>query len=234
DGGARLEIAVLDTGRGVAPDRCEAIFEPFAQVDAATERTHGGTGLGLSISRELARGLGGDLTAEPRPGGGSAFRLSVALDAPVQHAPDAPTRSPQPASPQPQPATSQSPRTGDGRRLLAADDDEIGRKFLALALGKAGFAVETVADGAEALAKATAPGADYAAILLDMQMPVMDGLAAAAAMRDAGLTTPILAITGGAKDADRDACLTAGCTAHFPKPFRPADLRDAVCDLLSE
>ena len=248
-----LEFAVSDTGCGIAADQLERLFDPFEQADASTTRKFGGTGLGLSISRRLAERMGGTLTAESEPGAGATFHLRVpAPPAPVApfagpliaEAPVSPlAREPRRVAP-PEPRPKPPPKPLVGRRVLLAEDIEDSRRLITFLLQKAGAEVEAVGDGRAAVDRVFPPRAaddraadDRAAgpseggfdvILMDMQMPVLDGYGAARELRDRGYDGPIVALTAHAMDGDAAACLTAGCDAYAAKPIGREDLVNCV------
>ena len=234
---ATLRVSIADTGGGIAADDLDRIFKPFEQTEEG-ERTAGGTGLGLAISREFAALLGGSLTAESAVGRGSTFRLEVDAGpadriALREQPADGPAAGDLvgPAAPTPE----APPHAGGRRRLtklppcrvLVADDGEANRKLLDLALRRAGAEVVCVADGKAAVdavfpdgdGGGAAPAAPFDAALLDVQMPVMDGLAATRELRRRGYAGPIFAVTAQALAGDADRCRAAGCTDHIPKPL---------------
>ena len=219
---AQLRIAVRDTGCGIDAEKVESIFLPFVQADSSITRKHGGTGLGLTISRRLARMLGGDLTVTSVPGQGSTFTLSI----------DAPLSSHQTSEPGGDYITSDAPQ-GDAsvvdlksRRILLVDDSDTNREIASLILGDVGAIVTTAEDGRAAIQLALSR--EFDVILLDMQMPIMDGYQAARELRRRGITIPIVALTAHAMTgADRE-CLDAGCTSYLAKPISVDRLLDAI------
>ena len=266
DGTSRFAVEVHDTGEGIAADKLGLIFDPFRQADASVTRRHGGTGLGLAISRRIAEQLGGTLTAASRAGWGSVFRLEVDAGdlsgAAWLDAGRRPNEAVRPTAADPvDPAVplcggsgGAAPGTLAGRpsgdvprqfpdaRVLLVDDGETNRRLFRTVLARAGVApVEAAngADGSDLALAAAAAGEAFDLILMDMQMPVMDGYAAAARLRAARLTTaagvptPIVALTAHAMTGDRDRCLGAGCTDYLSKPVRPADLLALVDSLLT-
>jgi len=203
---ARIRVEVHDTGIGIPADQREFIFESFHQADASPARRHGGTGLGLSISRRLARRLGGDLHYVPAQGGGSIFVLEVTeLAQPSEDGAGEPASAPVPLD--------------RPLRLLLAEDNADSRRLIAFNLTEAGHQVEDVSDGESALAAFESAAVPFDAVLLDMQMPKIDGFDVARRLRAQGHAVPILAITAHAFPGDREECLAAGCSDYLAKPF---------------
>ncbi len=217
DGGILVRFEVRDTGIGVAADRLEVLFQPFAQLDTATTRRFGGTGLGLAITRRLARQMGGDTGVESVPGAGSTFWFTARLR---RGAPAAPFVAPASDGT----AESQLRRRHHGARLLLAEDDPVNREVALALLTDVGLVVDIATDGNEAVAKGADAG--YDAILMDMQMPGMDGLEATRALRAAPgcRLVPVIAITANAFDDDRRRCFDAGMSDFVAKPVDPRDL----------
>jgi signal transduction histidine kinase/ActR/RegA family two-component response regulator len=219
--GPLLAIDVVDTGIGLSEADQVRIFEAFAQADATLARRHGGSGLGLTISRALARLLGGDLTVSSAQGRGSVFRASIAtgslegvgmLDAPQAI-----------ASPEPLPAVAYAREPEPLRaRVLLAEDGADNQVLISLVLRRAGLEVEIACDGqiaCEMVVAASERGEPFDLIVMDMQMPLMTGYEAAAALRRDGFATPILALTAQAMAGDRERCLAAGCDEYLSKPI---------------
>ena len=225
DTGPRLEFDVSDSGLGMTSDQADKLFQPFAQADTSTTRKFGGTGLGLTISKRLAEALGGDVRVVwTEPGAGSCFRLTVAtgpLDAiPLVAAPRA-QAAPQQAAPA---TTATPPLTG---RVLLAEDGPDNQRLIAHLLKKAGATVTVVENGALAVDAALAAdheGTPFDLILMDMQMPVMDGYTATSTLRERGYRGAIVALTAHAMAADRQKCLDAGCDDYATKPIDRAQL----------
>lgn len=209
---SRLLVEVEDTGCGIPQDRLDQVFDSFEQADVGTTRRYGGTGLGLAISRRLAALMEGGLEVESLPGRGSLFRFEG--------------RFPAIAATAPQPTTEAAEAGGlEGLEVLAAEDHPVNRRILALLLEPLGCRLTVVENGAEAVAAASARPFDV--ILLDMQMPVMDGLDAARAIRSTPgpcRATPIVALTANALDVHRQAWLAVGAAGFLTKPIDAAAL----------
>jgi signal transduction histidine kinase/sensor domain CHASE-containing protein len=211
-----LQFAVFDTGIGLAPQQIAGLFQPFTQADASTTRRYGGTGLGLTISKRLTQMLGGDLVVESVPGEGSCFMATVEVDG-VPDATLSPRRDPRPMELAPSPGLERL----RGRVLLAEDGPD-NQRLISFLLRRFGLDVETAENGRIAVEKAIAArdsGSSFDAILMDMQMPEMDGYAATAHLRAGGFTMPILALTANAMPGDRERSLQAGCDDFASKPI---------------
>ncbi|HYC67951.1 ATP-binding protein [Brevundimonas sp.] len=215
--GVRLSVAVSDTGCGIPAGRLAQVFNSFEQADVGTTRRHGGTGLGLSISRKLAEIMGGDLTVSSVEGQGSTFTLSLPMQA-VEGEAARPERQIEVAG------------SLQGRSILAADDHEVNRRILTLLLEPHGCRLTLVENGAEALEAASREPFD--AILMDMQMPVMDGLEATRRIRQGVVNggTPVIALTANALDVHRAAWDAAGVHAFLTKPIDPVMLAGTLAE----
>ncbi|MEZ6318630.1 MAG: PAS domain-containing protein [Phycisphaerales bacterium] len=209
---SQIAIDVEDTGIGMSPDFVGRLFEPFTQADDSSTRSHAGTGLGLAISRRLARLLGGELVCHrSSPNEGTVMRLRL---------PNLPVL---PRTSAPAPEAPRLPADLACRVLLAEDGPDNARLLIHL-LTSAGATVDHAADGREAIDRALGRGSDYDLILMDMQMPELDGYGAAAELRARGYTRPIIALTAHAMPEDRDRCLAAGCDDFLTKPVPRGEL----------
>ncbi len=213
-----LEVAVEDSGEGVAPGRRNAIFDAFTQGDASSTRRHGGTGLGLAICRDLVQLMGGEIGHEPRQGGGSIFHFTMVVDPAPRQEPVSP-EAPGPAPPTAAAPEPDGPWDPSAHRILIVEDNALNQRVVALLLKKWGYDFDIAENGR--IAVTAHARARYGAILMDCQMPEMDGFAATAAIRNqepAGRRIPIIALTAGAFMADRQCCLDAGMDDYLTKP----------------
>ncbi|GGC67373.1 7TM diverse intracellular signaling domain-containing protein [Marinobacter halophilus] len=208
-----LYARVVDTGIGIKPEQLERLFDPFAQASAAISRQYGGTGLGLSISRRLAELLGGSIRVASTYGEGSEFEVSIrtgGLDE-VRFLRDASELHQRRRS---IPMVMAPTLRG---RILCAEDNDVNRRLVSLMVGRTGAELVHVSNGAEALECASRERFDL--ILMDIQMPVMNGRDATAALREAGVNTPIIALTANVMTEDIADYRLAGCNEHLAKPI---------------
>jgi len=223
-------IEVHDTGIGIPADRIESMFEPFTQADASITRRFGGTGLGLTISRNFARAMGGDIVAASQPGKGSVLTLTFrtgSLDGvPLLDGAAVLSEADAAGAAQARGAGWDIPPS----RLLVVDDGPENRELLSLVLAEQGLWVEEAENGQVAVDKVAQAGFDL--ILMDMQMPVLDGFAATRLLRQRGVTTPIVALTANAMTGFEQEVLQAGCTAYVTKPVDIDVLLAKLAELL--
>jgi len=216
-----LRFAVQDSGIGISPTDAARLFTSFTQLDTTPSKAYGGTGLGLAISKELAELLGGTIGVLSNTGEGSIFwftiRCQVLAEVPVAAAP-APLPLP--------PATA----TTQGPRILLVDDNVINQKVAARLLAKLHCQVDVASDGYEAIARATAPGAAYQLILMDIQMPGLDGIAATQVIKDrlGKASPPIVAMTAYSMPDDAARFVEAGLDDYLAKPVKHQQLAQAL------
>jgi PAS domain S-box-containing protein len=219
----RLRIEVRDTGIGVDASAHAALFEPFAQADSSTTRRFGGSGLGLSICRELAQLMGGAVGVDSEPGRGSLFWVELRLPLDPKQAQAAPVAAPRPLH---------------GLKVLVAEDNEVNQMVAAALLERLGASVRVAHDGREAVALATAADTDggFDAVLMDLHMPVQDGLAAARELRADPRTAHLnlIACTAAALDQERQDARDAGMDEFLVKPLSEGDLLRALQPLMSQ
>jgi len=216
---ARMVYRVTDTGIGIAPDHLRHLFDAFQQADTSTTRRFGGTGLGLAISRRLAELMGGTVQVRSELGAGSVFELRL----PWLPAADGPRQL------QPEPAWDQQPRRLQGVRVLVAEDNEVNQLVLERALEMEGAAATIVGDGRQAVNRVLADGRDaYDVVLMDIQMPEMDGYEATRRILELAPDLPVIGQTAHAMLDERRECLAAGMVDHIAKPLDFRQLADMI------
>ena len=226
----QLTVDVIDTGIGIPEGTRDKIFDPFVQADTSVTRKFGGTGLGLAISRRFAEALGGELTVQSELGQGSTFTFTIdpgPLDGvrTIQASEiKQTTRQPVVANT----ITGQLP----GVRVLVVDDGDSNRKLISLVLGRAGAIVQGARHGKEAVDIVSRSPVDL--VLMDMQMPVMDGYTATRLLREQGFQDPIIALTADAMKGTEGKCRESGCTSFLTKPIDMDKLVNALTDVLRE
>ncbi|MFU8830261.1 MAG: response regulator, partial [Phycisphaerales bacterium] len=221
---------------GMNEDQLGCVFKPFCQADESTTRVFGGTGLGLPIARSLAEKLGGSLVARSEPGAGSTFVVRIGVE--------------ERAAGDEQEVSAVGKRETDGSasrsgvvparlhgHVLLVEDGPDNQRLITHILRRSGLTVEVAENGllgsdrALAAARSTVP---FDLVLMDMQMPVMDGYTATRRLRESGFETPIVALTANAMSEDRDRCLAAGCTEYVSKPVDVPALLGLIGSLLGE
>ena len=230
-GAGNVWIQVADTGIGIRPEAMPLLFRSFSQADSSTTRRFGGTGLGLAIAKELAGLMGGDIRPESTPGKGSVFTFSMPLRPALGHV-SVEDPAGRPAAMQPRPASPAHGSAFSGVRVLLAEDNPINQTLALAMLERLGCEIVDVDDGCKALAASQKQVFD--AILMDCQMPVMDGfeatrrIRASEAARPDGGRVPIIAVTANAIEGDRERCMAAGMDDFVSKPFEMEDLARAL------
>jgi CheY-like chemotaxis protein len=216
DAHARILLEVADTGIGMSPEEISSLFQPFSQASMTTSRTHGGTGLGLALSQRLAEAMGGRITVRSRPGSGSVFSLGLRLGRGLGPG----------GQGEPSPAAD-TPRNFGAASILLVEDDPLNAEVVRELLFAVGLSLRLARNGREAvnlLAEAGPKAFDL--VLMDLQMPLLDGLAATREIRamPGFATLPIVALTAHALEHERQACLAAGMNDHVAKPFEVSRL----------
>lgn len=226
--GAGLQVKICDSGIGIPESALPLVFEPFSQVDESHTRRFGGSGLGLAIVRQLSRSLGGDIGVTSAPGQGSTFTLTiqVGVDSGSTYV------LPEEALAAVEQKSLKLPAIKATGRVLVVDDNQVNRLLVMRILGRAGFEVSEAENGKEAL-DCCVNDNPFDLVVLDMQMPVMDGFEATAALRERGYRGPVLALTANVMADDRRRCLLAGCDDFLGKPVRAKQLLNACVRLMT-
>jgi signal transduction histidine kinase/CheY-like chemotaxis protein len=213
-------IEVRDTGAGIPPDKVSQIFEKFTQADSSITRKYGGTGLGLAITRRLVDIHGGQIRVDSELGKGSTFLVVIPFES-TQVAAATYSLTAQPVAAEP---------GGKSARLLLVEDNLVNQKVVLAMLRKKGYRIDIANDGQEALAKLETSNTPYDLVLMDVQMPVLDGLEATRLIRSdpRWVRLPVVAMTAHAMTGDRERCLQAGMNGYISKPVQPAHLISTV------
>jgi len=228
-----VRLEVEDQGIGLTPAQQERLFQAFSQADESTTRKFGGTGLGLAISKRLAAMMGGEIGVDSKPDVGSTFWITATLGRALDADQDVALAAPAPEQ-EASAADQLLARECGGMRVLLVEDDPVNQEVAGELLRAVGLQVDVVGDGHQALLRLCTSeqliGDDYALILMDMQMPVMDGIEATELIRQlpGRETLPIVAMTANAFAEDRQRCLAAGMDDHLAKPVNPKKLYEAL------
>ncbi len=226
-----LRFDVIDTGVGIAAEQIPNLFDPFTQADSSTSRKFGGTGLGLAISKRLAEMLGGDIAVSSRPGRGSTFSLTIDTgplddirlvdqDRVANHDSIEKTG-----------AATAKDISLDGCQILLAEDGPDNQRLVSFVLTKAGAEVSLAENGqiaVEMVLEADREGCPFDLVLMDMQMPILDGYEATHQLRQSGCKIPIIALTANTMAGDREKCLAAGCDDFASKPIDRTQLFETI------
>jgi len=216
DGKCNLHFAVRDTGIGIPKDRMDRLFQSFSQVDMSTTRKYGGTGLGLAISKRLVEIMGGRIWAESKPSRGSVFHFTLPVDVSSDRLPKTAVAPSQPKS-----------NAHANMRILMAEDNAVNQKVMIKMLERLGYRADVAADGTEVLKMLELQAYDL--VLMDIQMPEMDGLEATREIRQRWPLWPkIVALTAYALEGDKEKCLDAGMDGYIAKPVKMDDLKAAL------
>jgi len=228
-----LRISIIDTGIGFEPERMEALFSPFTQADGSVTRSYGGTGLGLAISRSLVQLMGGFITAEGRPGNGATFVVTLPVKKVISSANASAVTLPTEVETSGVPLKPVSPITAPvdaGCSVLLVEDHEINRKLAQILLERMGYRCAMVNDGQQALERLALEHFDV--VLMDVMMPVLDGLSALRELRTResllGLRTPVLMVTAHAMTGDKERFLAAGADGYVSKPLSQEALKKEI------
>ncbi len=224
NGSPQLKFDVIDTGVGIPPDKQEKIFDAFTQADQSTSRKYGGTGLGLAICKNLAHLMGGTITLQSCPGKGSTFSLYVPIQKTTGQTRFVP-KHPQQQEADPIPLQ----KTLSGC-VLIAEDSKPNQTLIRILLEKMGLQTVIVEDGKQAVEMACSRHFDL--ILMDIQMPVMNGYEATAEIKRRGISTPVIATTANVMEDDNIKCLQAGCDSYISKPIDRTKLQNMISEYL--
>lgn len=232
----QLRFDIIDTGIGIDEQYAQMLFQPFTQADGSMTRKHGGTGLGLAISKRLVELLGGEISVSSQPGKGSTFSFTIKTgsleNVPLIEGNNAPVSKKKKTSSKRDPLSDSPLRN---LHILVTEDGIDNQRLISFILKKAGAKVSLAENGQIAIDQVTAAiqdGAPFDAILMDMQMPVLDGYSATQQLRDMDFHGPIIALTAHALSGDRQKCIDAGCDDYLSKPIDRRKLIDVVASYL--
>jgi len=232
---ATVRFTVTDAGIGIRPDQLATLFHPFTQADTSTTRKYGGTGLGLAISQQLVELMRGTLGVDSHEGQGSAFSFTAVFELATEEAADShqPLASHRPQQEESSVARNRTGPLGQGARILVAEDNPVNREVALGLLRKLGYQPSAVANGSEAVEAVRHGGYDL--VLMDCEMPVMDGFDATRSIRGSDRPNmPIIALTADAMPGDRDRCLSEGMNDYLSKPVDLRQLASHGADSCSE
>ena len=231
---ARIQFIISDTGIGIPSEKLGDLFQPFTQTDSSLSRRHGGAGLGLAISKRLAKALGGDIEVTSQIGKGSTFNLTIAVQLPKKGALPPSGKKHKGKSGKAIAHVEQGPVHG---RILLVEDMPDVCKVICAVLDRFGLKTDVAGDGRVACERALnslTEGSPYDMILMDIQMPVMDGCEATHWLRQHGWQRPIVALTAYAMSGDRERCLYAGCDDYLAKPINITELQKVLIRYLGQ
>ena len=217
-GELKLHLEVQDSGTGIDPEKLPYIFDKFTQADGSISRKYGGTGLGLAITKKLAEMYDGGISVQSERGSGTTFSVDLKCGVPAENT----------ASLRPQAETGAPAPLAVAARILVVEDNHVNQKVVVAVLRKRGFTLELANDGREALAKLE--NGEFDLVLMDVQMPVLDGLEATRLIRqnERWRSLPIIAMTAHAMNGDRERCLEAGMSGYISKPVHPSHLLQTI------
>ena len=228
-GKLKLGFEICDTGIGMTPEQQAKIFQPFVQADSSVTRNFGGTGLGLTISKQIIESMGGQLSVVSHPGKGSIFTFEIDLEPTANTS--LITQSQYHAKAKAVQGTVRKVTSLPAGSILLVDDGQANRRLIKLILEKAGCSIVEAVNGKEGYDLALA--SDFDIVLMDMQMPVMDGYQATSKLRQAGYKKTVIALTANTMLGDKDKCRNAGCDDFIPKPVDIDSLLQTLAPYLS-
>jgi CheY-like chemotaxis protein len=230
-GRSMFYVTVSDTGVGIDPKNAERIFQPFSQADTSTTRIFGGTGLGLALARRLARAMGGDVQLiKSVPGEGSTFLIAIEVEVPAVTAWVAEGSGYAEADVS-GPMDLPDAERLQGKRILLVEDAEDNQFLIRQFLSRTGVILEMASNGEEGVKKALSN--EYEVVLMDIQMPLVEGYQATTRLRQAGYNKPIIALTAHALVEEREKSLRTGCNGHLTKPIDRRQLIESLIEIVT-